>query len=178
MKVEKRGEKKREAPPKFIGRFKDGGLDFGTYTRMNIKQFIRENPNMPFELKPLLPESQNQRKFFEGAICPLVAFYQHGMDYRNYKDIEKVRDWLKIEFNGELVVIGGKSHRVAKSTKNNLNGGFLERVVGYIEDNYAPAPEVLDPESYKYWKDVIFPVGGPETYIDYLLEKKILKKYD
>ena len=30
------------------------------------------------------------------------------MDHRNTDDCEKVREWLKQEFNGELVVINGK----------------------------------------------------------------------
>lgn len=166
---------KKEAPPKFTGRFRsDGGLEFGDYTKMHLKNFIKENPNMPFELKPLLPESIKQRRFFEGAICPLIAFYQEGMDHRNWKDCERVRNWLKIEFNGELVELGGKVHKVAQSTKNKLNQGFLERVEGYIEDNYAPPKEALDPKKYKYWREVIYPHGGVDNYIDYLVELKIL----
>src|SRR3990167_8850963 len=127
MKI-KTNNKKRETPPKFNGRFsEDGGLNFGTYTRIDLKKFANENPNMPFELKPMLPESEDQRGFFEGGLCPLVAYYQEGMDYRSYKDRQKVREWLKVEFNVDLVVLGGKSHKIAKSTKNKLNQGFLER---------------------------------------------------
>lgn len=169
--------KKREAPPKFIGRFKsDGGLEFGLYTKANLKKFIKENPGMPFELKPLLPESEDQRGFFEGAICTLVAFYQRGMDYHNYKDVKKVREWLKIEFNGEMIEIGGKVHSIAQSTKNKLNDGFLERVQDWLQENYAPPEEALDTAKYKYWKDVIFSSGGPDNYIDYLREIGILIK--
>ncbi len=160
---------------KFQGRFApDGGLDFGLYTKIHLKKYIKENPGMAFELNPLLPESNDQRRFFEGAICPLIAFYQEGMDHRDYKDREKVRQWLKIEFNGEFVELGGKIHKVAQSTKNRLNQGFLERVEGYIQDNYAPPVEALNPKSYQHWKDAIFPYGGPDNYIDYLVEKKIL----
>jgi hypothetical protein len=41
-----------------------------------------------------------------------------------------VREWLKAEFNGELVVIDDKVHRIGKSTKGReaLNA-FLERVI-------------------------------------------------
>lgn len=174
MKI-KTDKKIKEKPQKFTGRFSlDGGLNFGTYTKINLKKFIKENPNLPFELKPLMPESSNQRGFFEGAVCPLLTFYQEGMDYRNSKDVKKVREILKLEFNGELVPLGGKIYRIAQSTKNNLSAGFLERVIGYIEDNYAPPAEVLDPKSYKHWKDAIYPYGGPETYIDYLKEKNII----
>jgi len=178
MKVKAKLEKKElDFIPKFTGRFtQDGGLSFGTYIKMALKKFIKENPNMPFELKPLLPESQKQRGFFEGAICPLVAFYQEGMDHHNSQNISDVREWLKIEFNGQMMVVGGKSHIIGGSTKKKLNQGFLERIIGYLQDNYAPPDEILDPECYKDWRDRIYPYGGPDNYIDYLVELKILTK--
>lgn len=168
--------KKRETPPKFIGRFSQigSGLDFGTYNKMHLKKFIKENPGMPFELVPLLSESKDQRGFFEGAVCPLVAFYQEGMDHHNSKDIRRVRESLKLEFNSEMVELANKVYRVAKSTKNELNKGFLERVVVWLIENYSPPAEVLDTKKYDHWKDAIFPYGGPDNYIDYLVEKKIL----
>lgn len=169
-------KKEKESPPKFMGRFRpDGGLEFGSYTKMHLKKFIKENPNMPFELKPQFPESTKQRGYFEGGICPLVAFYQEGMEHRNSKDVERVREWLKIEFNGEIINFRGKTHRIAKSTKNRLNQGFLERVVDYIIENYAPPMEALDPEKYKHWRDAVYPYGGADNYIDYLVELNIIK---
>jgi len=173
IKVEKQP---KEVPSKFTGRFsEDGGLSFGDYTRIHLKKFIRENPNMPFELKPLFPESIKQRGYFEGALCPLLAFYQEGMDHRNSKHVHLVREWLKIEYNGEMVEIAGKVHRVSQSTKNKLNLGFLERVTDYIIENYAPPMEAMDPKKYKHWRDAIYPYGGPDNYIDYLVSLKILK---
>lgn len=159
----------------FKGRFTtDGGLHLGEYARRELKSFIKKNPNMPFEIVPLFPESKKQRAFFEGAICPLVAFYQEGMDHKNPGDVNNVREWLKTEFNGKIISLGGKSHKIAQSTKRKLNQGFLERVIGYLEDNYNPPAEALDPEEYKHWKDAIYPHGGPETYIDYLVELNLL----
>lgn len=167
--------KEKEIPQKFRGRFRaDGGLEFGSYTKSNLKRFIKENPNMPFELKPILPESKEQRGFFEGAICPLLAYYQEGMDYRNSKDVKKVREWLKLEFNGEMIAIGGKVHKIAKSTTRELNRGFLERVQGYIEDNYAPPEQALNPQKYKHWRDTIYSHGVADTYLEYLISLKIL----
>jgi hypothetical protein len=167
----------KEKPPKFNGRFSvDGGLNFGSSTKRWLKEFIKENPNMPFELRPIFPESTRQRGWFEGALVPLVTFYQEGMDHRNSKDRDKVREWLKIEFNGELVTIGDTVHRVAQSTSQKLNLGFLERITDWLMTNYAPSNEALDPKAYKRWHDKVFPYGGPETYIDYLLELNLLKK--
>lgn len=159
----------------FRGRFtKEGAFDFGQYTKAKLRQFMAEHPGLPFEIVPLLPESKNQRGFFEGAICPLLAFYQEGMDHHDAEDVRNVREWLKIEFNGDFTTICGKSHKVPKSTKNKLNQGFLERVIGYIEDNYTPPREALDTESFKKWRDTVFPFGGPDNYIDYLAERNIL----
>ena len=55
-------------------------------------------------------------------MIPLVAYYQVGMNYRNADDCRKVREWLKLEFNGELVWIKEKEgravpHKIGKSTK-------------------------------------------------------------
>lgn len=176
MKIKTDKTKTKEKPQKFVGRFRvDGGLKFGEYTKWNLKKFIKENPNMPFELKPIFTESSRQRGWFEGALVPLVTFYQEGLDYRNSKHNEMVRNWLKIEFNGELVSVGGKVHRIAQSTSQKLNLGFLERITDWLESNYAVPPEAMDPKAWKHWHDAIFPDGGPETYIGYLLERKILK---
>ena len=179
MKIKTDKIKNKEKPQKFVGRFKvDGGLEFGTYTKYNLKKFIKENPNMPFELRPIFAESTSQRGWFEGALVPLVTFYQEGMDYRNSKHNQKVREWLKLEFNGELVTVGGKVHKIAQSTSNKLNLGFLERVTDWLIENYAPPIEAMNPKAWKHWHDAIYPYGGPETYIEYLLERNIIKKYE
>lgn len=175
MKI-KTEQKEKELPSKFIGRFSnDGGLNFSDFTKRKLKFFIRENPGMIFELNPRMPESSSQRGWFEGALLPLICFYQVGMDHRDSKDVVTVREWVKIEFLGDIVTIHGKSHRIAKSTRNQLNLGFLERVVAWLEENYAPPHEALDPKTFKHWRDAIFPYGGPDNFLEYLVEIKILK---
>lgn len=176
MKVKTTKKGKKETPPKFIGRFGVGGkvFSFSNYTGIDLRNFAKENPNLPFELKPILAESKNQRGFFEGAICPLVAHYQEGMRSYDHKDQKKVRDWLKTEFNSEMVELGGKIHQVAQSTKHKLNDGFLERVYEWVDENYKPPKEALDPEKYKHWKDTVFPYGGPDNYLGYLMKIGIL----
>lgn len=162
----------------FKGRFtKDGkGLKFSDFYRNKLSYYMRQNPGQPFELKPILIESKKQRGWFEAGLCPLVAFYHEGLDHREPKDIKKVREWLKMELNSEIVGLFGKAHRIAKSTKNELNSGFLERVVDYLIENFAPPAEALDPKRYKHWHDTVFPYGGPDNYIDYLVKINILKK--
>ncbi len=161
----------------FKGRFtKDGkGFVFSDFYRAKLKTYMRSNPSQPFEIVPTLAESSKQRGWFEGGLCPLIAFYHEGLDHRDYKDVKKVREWLKTEFNSEIVGLFGKTHRIAKSTKNELNSGFLERVIDYLIENYSPPEEVLNPKKYKHWKDAVYPYDGPDTYIDYLLDINLLK---
>ena len=68
---------------------KDGGLDLGTRNAALFKQYRKDNPGMVLKITPVLPESSNQRAFFEGAIVPLITFYQQGMDYRNSDDCRR-----------------------------------------------------------------------------------------
>ncbi len=105
---------------------------------------------------------------------PLIAYYQENIDHRDPEDLRIVREWLKIEFHGKYITMGGKAVKVAKSTKGELNKGFLERVIDWAgEQGYQT--ELLLPEDYKYWKDKVYPNGGPEHYIDYLVECGKLK---
>jgi len=155
---------------------KDGGLDFGERNRAVFKQYLRDNPGQVLKIAPALPESGKQRRFLEGAVVPLVAFYQEGMNHNDLDDLRRVREWLKDEFNGELVIIGGKAHRIGKSTKGReALQAFLERVMDWLMENYQPPPEALDPERFKVWRDTIYPYGGPDNFIDYLAELNILR---
>ena len=111
-----------------------------------------------------------------GAIVPLITFYQEGIDHRNNEDRRNVREWLKTEFNGTMVHIGGKMHVVGRSTSGReVLTPFVERVVDWLTENYAPPAEAMDPKKYKEWRDTIFPFGGPDNYMDYLLEIGILR---
>jgi hypothetical protein len=154
----------------------EGIMQFSSdYSRASFKEFLRTNGPVRLTITPELPESAKMRRWYEGAVVPLITFYQDGLDHRSGEDRRKVREWLKGEFNGEMVEIGGKIHTVAKTTKGRETfNPFVERVVGWLEDNYAPPAEALDPEKYKHWKAAIYPHGGPETYIDYLVELNIL----
>lgn len=157
----------------------EGNIQFTPYARATFKRFLAQNPGIRLTITVDLPESGKLRRYYEGALVPLIAFYQDNLDHRSGEDRRKAREWLKAEFNGELIEIGGKVQRVAKSTKGRdaLNP-FVERVVDWLTENYAPPAEALDPEKYKYWRDAIFPYGGPETYIDYLVSVNILKPYE
>lgn len=123
-------------------------------------------------LKPKQIESGRQRGWFEGGLIPLITFYQDGMDHHNSEDNDRVREWLKMEFNADFVEIGGKTHKIAKSTSGELQE-VIERVLRWAEEQ-GYQTEVLEPQRYKKWKDEIYPYGGPDNYIDYCLEIKTL----
>jgi hypothetical protein len=159
----------------FICRPDGHGLNLGQRNTAAFLAFVRDNPWVPWRLAPILPESNKQRGYLEGAVIPLVAYYAENYDHRNSADLREVREWLKMEFNSTSVVVNGQVHQVAKSTKGrDALQPFLERVVGWLQDNYVPPPEALNPESYKVWRDTIFPNGGPSNYIDYMVECGVL----
>jgi hypothetical protein len=75
-----------------------------------------------------------------------------------------------------MVRIGDSVHLVAKSTKGRaVLNPFVERVLDWMQENYAPPAEALDPERFKTWRDTIFPFGGPDNFIDYNIETGILR---
>lgn len=149
-------------------------VSFGTdYNRARFLDFLRANKGIRIKIEPLTPESNKQRRFFEGAVVPMISFYQEGLDHHKPEDNAKVRDWLKMEFNPEYVVIDGKSTKVPGSTKGKLAKGFLEKVIDWATDQ-GYKTEFLNPNGYKEWRDTIFPMGGPDNYIDYLVDLKKL----
>lgn len=50
---------------------------------------------------------------------------------------------------------------------------FVEDVVAWLQDNYAPLAQVLEPASFKQWRDTV--MDGPDNYIDYLVAQGLLK---
>jgi len=154
-----------------------GGMHMNEYTKGHFIEFLKDNEDIRLEITPLLPESSNMRRFFEGGILPFITFYQEGMNHRDYKDIHKVREWLKTEFNGDVVILGGKQHRVTKSTKGLLKE-FIERVMDWMGEQGYPI-ELLNPDDYKRWRDEIFPTGeidSPDNFIDFLVSIGKMRK--
>jgi hypothetical protein len=162
---------------KFQARTQNGGLIFPSdYQRDQFRKYVKENDGIRVKIEPITPESNNQRAFFEGAIVPLVTYYQEGMDHRNSEDLRQVREWLKIEFNGSVVLVDKKAHKVAQSTKGKLNDGFIERVVDYLTENYGiDTAKVLNPEEFKKFRDEIYPYSNYEDFIAYMKDIKLIK---
>lgn len=161
----------------FLGTIKPGGISFGSeFNRGRFLDWTKKNVGQRVGLSLLLPESTKQRGFFEGGVCALVAFYQEGMNHLDPEDIKTVREMLKIEFNGVFVKIGGKSTKIGGSTKGELNEGFLDRVIDWMEEEYGiDRAVVLNPATYKDWRDRVYPEGGPSNFIDYMVEIGLLQ---
>jgi nitroimidazol reductase NimA-like FMN-containing flavoprotein (pyridoxamine 5'-phosphate oxidase superfamily) len=97
------------------------------------------------------------------------------MDHRNGDDRSKVREWLKLDFNWQTVLVAGEAHKVAKSTRGReALTQFVEDVVAWLQDNYAPPTQALEPASFKEWRVTVR--EGPDNYIDYLVAQGVLKK--
>jgi hypothetical protein len=151
---------------------KDGKLIFSDYNRLRFKEWLKTNHGRLLVIKPKHLESKKQRGWFEASLIPFITYYQENLDYHNPKHLEMVRQWLKIEFNADLINIGGKVHKIAKSTSGELNEGLIERILAWAEEQGYDT-SVLDIKMYKNWRDTIYPYGGPDNYIDYL---KLIKR--
>lgn len=151
------------------------GFEFPTQTgRKEFLKFLKENPHMKFSIEAIMPESKNQRRFYHGAVIPLWVY----LDGKNYKDSEVLtlyHEVAKIEFHGEIITTKRGQTRIGKSTKGDLNKGFLERVIENLVENYGISQTLcLNPESYKYFIDFIYMNGKYDTFIDYLKDLNYL----
>lgn len=155
---------------KAIGIARSGRLDFGDYNKKRIAQDIKENEGAKYELQRLTVESKELRGFYEGGVIALWVFLD-GNDWRDSRVHQHYHDQANREFNGEIIIRNKKPEKMGKSSKGKLiKDGLCEKVIEYLEDNYGiDRNEVLDPEKYKNWLIKIFPYGGLETYIEYLL---------
>lgn len=163
----------------FTAIVENGKITLGSdLNRERVREWCAKNEGARIELKPILPESGKLRRYFEGAIVPLVTFHQEGRSHTDGRDLEVVREWLKVEFNGEIVELEGKAHKIGKSTKGAALKGFVERVLDWVVENYAPPVETLEPAKWKKWRDEVYPIpGGADNFIDYLVEIGLLKAY-
>lgn len=153
-----------------IGNDGKAKLSLGSeHNRARFADFLKANPGIRLRIEPITPESRKQRAYFEGAIIPFVTFFQENLNHKDADDLAKVRDWLKIEFNGAFITLGGKAVKVPKSTKGELNRGFLERIMDWCGEQGYPI-DMLVPDDFKKWRDTVRPYGGPDDYIDYLVQ--------
>lgn len=137
-------------------------------------RFKKFHKGAKLQIEEIVPESIKQRAFFEGAVIPLITYFQEGMSHRDSHDIKKVHNWIRDEFCPETFLLGKTLVTQGSTTYGKLEKEkVVERVMDWIADNYGVDPYILlNSEEYKHWRDVIFPhdFGGPDNYIDYLVK--------
>ena len=156
---------------KFIATSSGDRLQLGSeFNKARFLKDLRENIGARYRIEREVPESRNQRGFYHGAIIPLWI-YLDGNDFRDSHIQAHYHNEAKKEFNGEWIVRAGKTEKVGRSTRGELNGGFLEKVIEFIEEQYGvDRNEVLNPEDYKIYRDTIQGnSNAPENYIEYLV---------
>lgn len=158
----------------------DGTLRLGPVVKAKFREYLKENGPCRLTITHNLPESGKVRRFYHGAVLPLWA-YLDGKDHRDHQLLADLHELAKLEFNGEIIVIGGEMKKVGRSSKGWQLQEFVERVVTFLEEQYGiDRAQVLNPEDYKYWRDVVVTTysvsaDAPDTFIDYLVETGKLK---
>jgi len=162
--------------PPFPAHVENGRISLGhDLNRERVRLWCKENEGARLEISAMLPESKKQRRFYHGAVIPLWS-YLDGKDYRDSQVLADLHELAKLEFNGAIIVVGGKTRKVGRSTKGALRDGYLERVIEYLEENYGiKRQEFLDPKDYKYFRDAVYMTGEYDCYIDYLIGKGVFK---
>lgn len=160
----------------FIAQVKKGKLKMTDYMSSHFQDFLKKNEGARVHVEPVTIESKKIRKFYHGAVIPLIA-YLNNLDFKNSSVRASIHEYLKIEFNGELIEIGGNVRKIGKTTRNQLNSGFLEGVIQWVEEQYGlNRKDVLDSDEYFKWRDELYPFTDcPETFIEYLKSLNKLK---
>ena len=108
---------------------KNGALSMESdYTRQAFKKFLLNHEGVRIEFVPVMPESRKQRKMYHSAYIPVWA-YLDGKDHRDHSVLDALHEIAKLEFNGEIMIVGGKPKKYGKSTKGDLNAGFMNRML-------------------------------------------------
>lgn len=140
-------------------------------------QFALDNPGrVTLTLDKEYVESPNQRAFYHGAVIPIWTFLD-GKDYHDSSILDDMHDIAKLEFNKGVMIVNGKAMEFGRSSKGELNNGFIDKVVDYLIDEYSIDPiKVLNPDRYKDFMARIWPYTKDyEDYIDYLIKMGDLK---
>ncbi len=155
----------------------DGALEMSDYQRLTMRQYIKDNAGsrMRLTIDKETPESNKQRAFYHGAIIPLWAYY-NGQDYKDSHVLAQLHEVAKLEFNPEVIFVDGRERKIGKTSKGKLNEGYLERIIDYLTEQYAVDPsKELNPDTYKHWRDTIYPFDTKyDTFIEYLIDMKLI----
>ena len=166
-------EKEKNNMPIFWAQSVGGKQHMGSeYLRNKYAEDLAKNPGARYKIERITPESRDQRGFFEGAVITLWS-YLNGADHHDHETHDIYRDLVKLEFNSDTIVVDGKPRKIGRSTKGKLKNGLVDKVIDYLEEQYAIKREdVLNTADYKNWRDVLLVQDEtgtiPQCYICYL----------
>lgn len=163
-----------------LGKAGEDGLvriKFNEVAKAEFQAYVKANGPVRLTVSSDGAESAKMRGWYEGGLVRLITHYQEGMDHHSNHDRRKVREWLKQEFNSEIVNVAGKAQRVAMSTEGRaVFEPFVQRVQDWFIENYNPPPEAMDPEKWKHWDQTVRTLPDtPDNFLDYLISIGILK---
>lgn len=150
------------------------GFDFPPKGRMIFLEYAKKHAGRQVVIKTILPESENMRDFYHGAVLIMWA-YLDGKDYHDPAVMEDYHELGKLEFNAKVIETKTGQKKVGQSTRGVLNDGYLEKLIDYLEENYGiKRQDALNPEHYKDFRDRIYMNGQYEDYIEYLQDLKLV----
>jgi hypothetical protein len=121
-----------------------------------------------------MPESYKKRKFYFGAFLRLWA-YLDGRDWKSWEVIQDYHEIAKMEFLPEVRIANGKTYKLAGSSVGKLDD-LLEKGIDMLVEQYGIDPmKVLNPKHFKDFRDRVYASSEYETYIDYLIDIKLLQ---
>ena len=145
----------------------EGGLDVGSdYNRARFREWLKKHAGLRVRVELDEPESNDLRRYFEGAVVPEVCQHWEWCDPKSQDDLVSCRELLKAEFNGRwLPTPSGSMRKVAMSTKTQkVLRPFVNRVTDWMAEQGIPIP---DPKLYKQWRDSGL-MAGAGSYREWL----------
>lgn len=118
-----------------------------------FREFAKQNPTMRYEVKPLLPESDQMRGYFEGPMTRAFATQVYLIPNPSYQKLQKVREEIKAFFLGveeEENPFGVTITRVRSSKGSKALTKIVEMATDWLMQNGYKVP---NPELYKHWQD-------------------------
>ena len=129
---------------------------------------FKEGSMVDIDIRRKKKESKAQRGYYFGGVLSIWA-YLNDMDWKDKGTIDDLHEIAKQQWNGKLIVEGGKTHKIGQTTRQGAIGGVIEGVIQHLEDEYGiKRQECLDPAQYEYWNDAIRSTGEYDWYISYL----------
>lgn len=127
---------------------KNGITIVNEYQKARFMEWLKKYNT--FKIEPVAEDSQNGRRYLEGAVVPAYVKWQYGIDPREPGKSDVRRDLFMRDFNSDIVTNrNGNPERVAVSSKGEVKN-ILNNYTRYAEENGAPIP---NPDLYKKWRD-------------------------